>query len=288
MSYNILVPLDGSRLSERVFDLLYLLAKSVPDIRVQLIRCFEPPSTVYLVPELAVPTSHGLGDNQLGEMILEYLRNKENQLSDLDVSTRMLVGDPAGEILEASKDSDLILMASHGRGGLGRWLLGGVATKVTRGSTVPVFVMRGQGLEVEPSEVKLERIVVPMDGSPASERALATAAKLAKRVGAQVLIYQGVLQVPMVHQQVMEANHKEMLHAQEYLRQQADSLEGVEVVATVREAHSRTGIIRFAEEQKADLIIMGSHGKTGMVRWMTGSETERVLHEAHCSVMVTH
>lgn len=288
MSYNILVPLDGSHLSERVFDLLRLLAKSVPDIHVELVRCFEPPSTVYLVPELAVPTTHGLLDNQLGEMVVEYLRQKEEQLSDLSVSTRMLVGDPPTEILEASKDADLILMASHGRGGLGRWLLGGVATKVTRGSTVPVFVMRGRALDAETTECKLERIVVPMDGSPASERALVTAGKLARKVGAQVLIYQGVLQVPMVHQEVVEANHKEMLHAQEYLRQQADSLEGVEVTATVREAHTRTGIIRFADEQKADLIIMGSHGKTGMVRWMTGSETERVLHEAHCSVMVTH
>lgn len=286
MSTRILVPLDGSELSEKVFPWVKYLARHMA-VEVELVRSFEPPGTIYLVPDLAVSTVNPFEDNQLGELVLNYLEEASRKLEDLGASTRMLVGDPATEILNRSKKFDLVLMASHGRGGLGRWLMGSVSSKISRAIEVPLMVVGARAIESE-RPVKVERVVVPVDGSAPSERAFDKAVEWARRFGAKVLLYHGVPQLPVAHQAMLEANQENMEAARQELEDLARPVEGVEVETHAREASGAPGIVDFAAEMAADLIVMGSYGKSGLVRWVLGSATERVLQQAHCPVLVTH
>lgn len=289
MPNTILVSLDGSELSERVLPWLSLFLSVRPQAQVELLRCYEPPSTVYLIPELAVPTAAAFSEDNLHAAFSEYLKKKAQELGHPDITTTVVMGDAASEILERSEGRDLVLMASHGRGGIGRWLMGSVATKVTRGVTVPILVVGGRCLlpdAVHPA--KIETVMVAYDGSPAAERALFHAARLARYFQAKLHIYQALIQVAVGHPIVVEANRNDLAQTAEALQTLAKSLEGVECHSEVRAVSTSTGIVEYADEIKADLLVIGSHGKSGLARWMIGSETEGVLQQAHCPVLVTH
>jgi len=290
MIRKILVPLDGSELSEGVFPWLRFLAQNLgPEVEVKLIRSFEPPSTVYLLPELAVPTTNAFSDDYLGGLILEYLNRKVEELDGLEVSCHMCLGEAASQILEYSEESDLVLMASHGRGGLGKWLLGSVATKVARGATTPVMVVGGKVLERQRKMIhELNKILVPLDGSKAGERALQAGVEMAGVFDAELILYTGVSQVELQHQFALETNRAGLNNAETYLSSLVDGLEGVRASFHAQETYGSTGIAEFAEKTEAGLIVMGSHGRSGLERWLLGSETEKTLQEAHCPVLVTH
>jgi len=290
MSNKILVPLDGSPLSESVFPWLKFLAQKLePEAQIRLFRTFEPPSTVYLLPELSIPTSNALSDEYLGGMILEYLQSCASKLGVENVDTEMTIGEPASEILAHSEKADMVVMASHGRGGLGRWLLGSVATKVIRGATVPVFVVGGHVLASDASDSgTVKRIVAPVDSSEASERSFAKACELARQFGAELHLYAGVNQLEMQSQVIIDANRAGVVFFQDYLAGLADAVSDLDIICTVKQTHGISGIVEFADEMEADLIVMGSHGKGGLRRWLIGGETEKTIHFATCPVLVTH
>jgi nucleotide-binding universal stress UspA family protein len=105
----------------------------------------------------------------------------------LTVHTRVQLGHPAEEIIEAAHEFDLIAMGTYGRSGIGRWVHGSVADKVLRGATVPVLLIRaGQDRAVLPAPVR--RLLVPLDGSALAELALPLASDLAQRAGAEVIL----------------------------------------------------------------------------------------------------
>lgn len=292
MSTRILVPLDGSPLSERVFPLLRLLADRLPSpVGVELVRCYEPPSEQYLISDLtllpAVPTET---TPSLASLLDEYLDKRKALLPDLKVSTRTEVGEAASGILARAEHSDLILMASHGRSGLGRWLLGSVAYKVARGATIPVLVVGAQALEEAPSEpVEIKRILVGLDGSPCADRALQRAADMAYHLRAELLLYRGVRLTTAVHEMVARANQEKLEAARVYLEERAAALRDlVPVEIEVREAGSSAGIVECAGDTGVDLVVVGSHGRSGLVRWAVGSQTDHALHYSPCPVLVTH
>lgn len=288
-TFRILIPLDGSELSERVFPYARLLKSTMPDSEVELLRCFEPPASIYLIPELAVPATSMFGEGELGSAIKDYLKRKAEELELEETTVWVAISDPATEILSRSEEFNLILMASHGRGGLGRWLMGSVANKVTRGTTVPTMVVSAKAMEIAATQApNFDTILVAYDGSPAAERAVFKAASLARAFNATLHLYQGVVQVAMPHHVVVEANLADLENTSEALAQLAARLDGVKTHVEVREVGVSTGIVEYAQEINAGLVVIGSHGKSGLARWMIGSETEHVLHEAHSPVLVTH
>lgn len=176
-----LVPLDGSPLSERVFPLLRLLADRLPSpVAVELLRCYESPAQQYLISDLTLLPSAPPSGPSLSSLMDDYLERKKAELPGLAISTNAVAADAASGILERAEHNDLILMASHGRGGLGRWLMGSVAHKVVRGATISVLVVSATALSVEPTgPPQIGRILVGWDGSDCAERALQRAADLA-------------------------------------------------------------------------------------------------------------
>ncbi|HEY7123336.1 MAG TPA: universal stress protein [Ktedonobacterales bacterium] len=139
----ILVPLDGSSLSESALPVAERLARSF-DNSLVLVRAAEMPHAVSVTPGAPVIL---VG---VGEAILEetntYLRRKQQEAihRGMRVSIESTTSTPAWFIGECAQahNAGLVVMASHGRSGLGRWLLGSVAQSVLRESAVPVFLVR--------------------------------------------------------------------------------------------------------------------------------------------------
>jgi nucleotide-binding universal stress UspA family protein len=140
-------------------------------------------------------------------------------------------------------------------------------------------------------------IVVGTDGSETAKEAVRQAAELAKLVGAQLLLvsaYEPVSEARLSHErrEVPEdvswmVNPREDVQAvldEEAERLQGEGLEKVETVA--REGDPADAILDVAEEQNADLIVVGNKGMTGARRFLLGSVPNKVSHHAPCNVMI--
>ena len=195
-------------------------------------------------------------------------------------------GDPGMVILDRTESGDIeaVVMASHGRGGLGRWLLGSVATKVVRGSKVPVLVVNAT-TDV-PAHPTVKKILVPLDGSDVSEAALPQAVKLAQAFQAEIVLYQGVPHTPIGHPQLDAAVALEVENAREYLERVKARYPDQNISVDVKIAGPTLGIVEEAE--KCDLIVMSSHGRSGVKRWLLGSIAESVLQAAHKPLMIVY
>lgn len=140
------------------------------------------------------------------------------------------------------------------------------------------------------------RIVVPLDGSQLAERALAPAIALARQDGAEVIL----LRVPVLAQMFIAAEggygllypektlNESREAAVDYLQavRQANAAENYSLRSMVGEGDVAGALVDKAAEEKADLIVMSSHGYSGLTRWVLGSVAEKVLRAAPCPVLV--
>ncbi len=136
-----------------------------------------------------------------------------------------------------------------------------------------------------------ERVLVPLDGSKLAECALPYVRNLAQggKVGEVILL--NVVEIPVTWIEgidfvaVKDAN---LERSKKYLSELKNQLEteGMEVKAEVLEGGATEAIVDYAEEKAVDLIVIGTHGYTGMKRLMFGSVALRVLHDSHCPVLL--
>jgi nucleotide-binding universal stress UspA family protein len=204
--------------------------------------------------------------------------------------------DPATGILEVEKElnADLLVMATHGRTGLSHLLLGSVAEKVVRESRCPVFTTRlGEELsETEP----LRTILVPVDIAERSAPVLMCARRIAEQCGSTVYPLHIVptdetdLLLRDVYQ-AREGVHANLVVAERVARQKLkdlaqDYLEGVpyEPILYVSSDPAKT-ILEVASDVGAHLLVMATHGFTGVFHLLLGSLTEKMMREAHCPVL---
>ncbi len=145
MYEEILVPLDGSELAEAALPHARALAKAF-DSRVTLISILEP-AAVFSQPGMVGPviTVSGGTDEEMATL-REYLDNIAGNLSKEGINIRVVIrqGDPASEVVDyaTSNHEDIIVMSTHGRSGIQRWVYGSVADKVLRSATMPVLLIR--------------------------------------------------------------------------------------------------------------------------------------------------
>jgi len=203
-------------------------------------------------------------------------------------------GNAAEAIIEsaAAENQTLIAMATHGRSGLDRWLLGSVAEKVLRGATNSTLVVRAKEGKNPIWEVAtLKRVIVPLDGSELAESVLPSVEELAKKLDLEVTLL-GVYGVPPG---VSSAGEGEAfiggLRAETlaYLEKKAAELKskGLDKVSCVaKEGLAADEIISTARRTLDNLIAMCTHGRAGVTRWMLGSVTETVVRHSGDPVLV--
>lgn len=243
-----------------------------------------------------------------GSDVLEESRRISRVVKSGVSTTRVQVQDrpvPDG-ILDYAEDHavDLIVMGTHGRTGIGRLVMGSVAEAVVRKAPCPVFAVRAK--EDDPSKPQqddapapetkagdVERILVPIDFSASSVAAFKHARALAIAYGASLdLLYispQPDFKAPAaVDAKSSGLSRRRREQAQlEALVEAAHLKEaGVEAAVHVEYSYPDGGILRFARREDTDLIVMATHGRTGLKRFPMGSVAERVIRQAPCPVFV--
>jgi len=152
MYKHILVPLDGSRLSETAVAHAEKLAKGCGTEDITLLRVVERTKGYRKVVDASKQPEEQVVTEAVSRKERDarsYLTKMAKKLSDrgLVVHDKVVIGDAAQAIIYHAEHSpcDIIVMASHGRSGVGRWALGSVADKVFRASAVPVLMVRSRG-----------------------------------------------------------------------------------------------------------------------------------------------
>ena len=190
---------------------------------------------------------------------------------DLEIRVRTSIADYDG-ILEEAEDIQpyLLIMGRHGRTGLSRLLMGSVTARVIGHSPFNVLVV--------PKGVTLNfhKILLGSDGSPASAAACGEALAITKRMES-ALIAASVVQ-----------SARELKTAEEIVRklEAAAARQGVAVKPLVLKGRPFEAILKAAQDHRVNLIILGSHGRTGLARLLMGSTTERVIGQSPCPVLV--
>jgi nucleotide-binding universal stress UspA family protein len=183
--------------------------------------------------------------------------------------------DPYQGILDGAKaaQADVIVIGRRGKRGLARMMVGDATAKVIGHADCAVLVA--------PRAARLweKRILLATDGSSHSEAAASAVGHLAKQAGLPVTV------VSVVTGSHNAARRQE---AQEAVASKVVRLKnlGVEAEGKVVEGRPDEAIVKAAEDIGADLIVMGSHGRTGLVKVLLGSVAERVIGQANCAVLV--
>lgn len=246
-------------------------------------------------PSHVFPSVEELYD-RLGSRAEEHMRSRAREHAPERLSVHRVQRrgiSPAPVVLDYAQehDVDLVVMGTHGRRGLRHMLLGSVAEEVIRRAHCSVMTVppgaRG------PTADGLDTILVPTDFSEHADRALEQAVDLARVTGAQLLLYHVVEEMlfpdtysAVAPPEAAEKGEAPLQRAREALERRISELgePGLEASVEVEWGHAGTRIGDFAEDRDVDLIVIATHGLTGLRRVLLGSVTEMVVRSAPCPV----
>lgn len=282
---SIVVPVDGSDPAQAAAETAVQLADTL-DAEVSLLAVLE--SSNHALTE-SLPDDPGRDD--LAHQWRQDLDRAADAAATAGVSCQTAI--ESGTIHEAIDDhvdridADLVSMGTHGRSGLDRLLMGSVTERALRTLDVPVLAVPGTETVAD-----FDDIVVPTDGSPGSERAAKHACALADAHDATVhtIAVADIQSLPAASgaaiPQVIDSLEAQRESDVETVREIAAD-NGVDVESRVVEGTPRKVILEYADEQDADLVTMGTHGREGAKRFVLGSVTERTVREGEFPVLAT-
>lgn len=291
MIETILVPLDGSSFAEHALPVARGIARRHDAaLRLALVHIPITATLIDGVPQLGPDLDTRAREHE--QAYLDALVERLRQEDEADVSAALLEGPVVGTLEGHVRQvgADMIVMSTHGRGGLSRAWLGSVADGLARRAPVPVLLVRPDA-DTEPEsgpEGPFQRILVPLDGSAFAEEALDHATQIARRDDAALTLVRAVVPIPAVGVPMLDPavsfeydNIEERLEsAESYLDRVASQLrdEGLEV-STVVERHPQpaTTILETTGQVGADLVVLSIHGRTGVPRMVLGSVSDKVV-----------
>jgi len=272
---TIVVPVDGSEFSERALPYAANLAKAT-GARLVLVRAAERPLSL----EAVVDPTEATFDS-FGEAEADLAATMARLGNDPAIEPRVYTGDAAQAIIDAARlnEASLIVMATHGRSGLGRWLYGSVADHVIRGSRVPVLLVPITCEASWPAD-QTRRILVALDGSALAEEGLDQIAPFAAALQAELTLVRVVADG--------EAAHRGVSAAQAYLTGLSKRLQqqGARVGVLALEGDPPQKIASLAREMDAHIIAVTTHGRGGVARYVLGSVAAEILHRATKPLLV--
>ena len=292
---SILVPLDGSSLAEQAIPVAEAIAKRAR-CKLKLVLVHEPliqlePGSVSVKLELAMQKA----DRQYLKGLTVGLRERLGR----PVSSAVLRGIPVAETLAThirELGVDLVVMTSHGRGGLRRAWLGSVTDQLVRSTEIPVLVVRPREDEAPWSIAQLSEIMIPLDGSPLAEAALEPATELARLWDAEISLVQVVrpiilsepnLTFPSSYSDQATAIRRDL--AQDYIKDVAERVRESGLrstgIAVIGGAVSQT-LIDLASPERVGLMVVATHGRGGLKRLVLGSVADKLIRGANVPVLV--
>lgn len=262
---KILVPLDGSELAARILVHARRLLHA-PGSMVTLLR---------VIPKVE--------DLETTSLVLEEVRERLSA-DGVPATARVVVGDPAMRIAQIAEESDasLIALSTHGRSGVARVLRGSVAEETLRIAPVPVLLANPFALG-ETEELPIRKVLVALDGSKRSAKALPFATEIAKIYGAELVLLH-VVDLSWCHYPEVARPHEHAL-GRDYLARELERLD-VRARTSLVEGSAPGKIIEAVETERADLLVLASHSRSGVARWYYGSVAESVIRKVHSPILV--
>jgi len=286
---TILVPTDGSQGAEVAARHGRTLAAAF-DSRVHLLSVVDERSYSSDLADL----DPAIGDQRemLEQQAIERVADIEDLASDSSITCHTAVehGVPHEAILShvTDHDIDLVSMGSHGRTGLERLLLGSVTERVVRTSDVPVLTSRLAPVD----ESGYDQILIPTDGSEAATAAIDHAVAIAEQYDATIhalsVVDSSALSggydvgtgIPDVLASLEEGSEQAVAAVEERCTDR-----DVDVVTNVAEGSPYRVIQQYIDDEGISLVAMGTHGRTGLERYLLGSMTERVIRTSDVPVL---
>lgn len=291
MFKRILVPLDESALAEKALNYLpsFIDPAHTEVVLLSVLETMRYAATAYQYAPSMI--------DEVYKSYEMYLQTMQQWLLDHGYAgfTKLVEGDAASQILAVAEKTgaDLIAMTTHGRAGVARLAMGSVAERVIQNATLPVLLIHNQ---TAMPHTKIERILVPLDGSVFAEQALNQATMLSKATGAELRLLEVVVQLDLQYDLAYTPNPTAFVPADDYafnnaeanmkslaLRLQAD---GIPCQTTVLRGDPASVICDVVNESQIDVVVISTHGRTGFKRWMYGSVANQVLHGVNCPVLV--
>lgn len=298
MFRTILVPLDGSRFAEAALPAAAHLARSARS-RLHVILAHQPAGAVVGVGEMVVPSNELDSELKLQEQsYVEEAARRAGEVGQSPIEFRLLDG-PAGPTVceEAGRvEADLVVMATHGRGAIGRLWFGSVADYVVRHVSVPVLLVHPDRGEQLAEAHGVPGILVALDLSPHSEAVLEPVIAMARLLQSHVTLLHVVEPFyaagPSVPYQVLQdptITEVRRADAQKHLDGIADGLRrwGLSVSTRVVIGGSAGAtVLETLQDRKFGMVAMTTHGAGGMRRLFLGSVADRVIRGAAKPVLV--
>jgi nucleotide-binding universal stress UspA family protein len=300
---RILVPVDFSLHSNQALEYARSFARQF-NARIILIHVVEAFPIDYLV---------GLKSSKaVNEPLLQQSRDRLRQLARQFAGAGRIApesvvnfGKPFHEIARVAKEreADLIILATHGHTGFKHIQLGSTSERVVRHAPCPVLVVRAETKAKRDQAVsgkskpltspfKAQNILVPIDFSPRSGKALQYALAIARRFNARIVLLHvahadylvassdySVLDYPELMDEVRRAGEQQLADIARSIRKKCP------VTTAVETGHPGNLIVETADKLGSDLIIIATHGRTGFKRAFLGSTAEFVVRHAHCPVL---
>ncbi|HUY78847.1 MAG TPA: universal stress protein [Ktedonobacterales bacterium] len=278
MLHRILVPLDGTAGGEQALPLAEYLARET-DSALLLARI--APITQWNAAGPGREVWPEIYDNAVAteeEQARAYLNHLALAITNrgLRVETYVRTGEPTEDLLalDAQTDVDLIVMASHMRSGAARLALGSLADHLVRYGKAPVMIVRNSGASHDP--IHLDHGVVPLDGSSIAAGALEMVIQLAGVVIHRVTLVRAV--DPTAPSSEAEDARRYLEAIREQLLERVGRQDFV-VESRLLYGDAAHQILGYTHNE-GDLIVMATHGRTGLQRWALGSVAERIVHTA--------
>jgi nucleotide-binding universal stress UspA family protein len=281
MKYQkILVPLDGSDLAEKALPYTKTIAKLK--------------NSEVILFAVSITASGGRRDRLLKSYLEVNAKGLESQ--GIKVSTAVTYGNVAEDIIEyADKNNiDLIIISTHGYSGIKRWMLGSVTQKVLYGTGTPVLLIKSKSPEI--SKLEFKKILLPVDGSPFSETIFPYIEELTRDTNAEVILLEvseppivpsyGTRPINPTWEKYRDSIWTELQQqASEYLEEMKSDLvkRGWKIKSQIVKGEVgevAQSIMQVAEKEKIDLVVIATHGRTGVSRWVYGSVANRIVEES--------
>lgn len=269
---RVLVPLDGSPLSESALSAVEALT-AVASLKVRLVSVLESVQglTAIAEDEMKVRESN---------LLHAYLNEVTAKVAALPgvvaAESHVVAGDPVEMIADQAAEfqPDLLVISTHGRSGLSRWRIGSVADAVVRSGISDCLVV-GPHARLR---LPVRSILVPLDGSARSERALIKGEMLAKAFGSALHLVR-VIDLPVsVAERNQDAFDSLSGYGNEYLERVQKTIDkDISVCTAVRFGSPAERLLDYVAGREIDLVVMTSKGRGGVARSVLGSVAGRVI-----------
>jgi nucleotide-binding universal stress UspA family protein len=295
MFKHILLPLDGSQLAESAIPVAAYLAEAVK-AQVTLLHVIEKNA-----PEKIHGQRHLVNEEEACQYLADVAEGRFNP--DVEVYRHVhtdVVEKVSASIVQHSAefDPDLIVMCAHGKSGLHDFMVGSIAQQVIAAGSVPVLLIRPEAF-VDGKFEGFQRILAALDGNPEHESGFDVVSELAAELKSEVHLIQVVPTLSTLNAKhsatgtLLPATTSALLDidedvAAEYLEEKLFLLNtrGIKASAEVERGDPAKEVVQSASEHGSRLIVLGTHGKSGMNAFWTGSVAPKIVEQTTLPILL--